>query len=75
MGFFLSHSNTDNELKALARAIFARNDILIMDDPFSALDKTTRSLISARLMGPRGLLRRLGTTVIYATHSGQFRSG
>ncbi|KFY90590.1 hypothetical protein V498_05885 [Pseudogymnoascus sp. VKM F-4517 (FW-2822)] len=58
---------------ALARAIFARNDILIMDDPFSALDKTTRSLISARLMGPRGLLRRLGTTVIYATHSDHFQ--
>ena len=42
----------------------------MLDDPFSSLDKTTRNLISVRLFGSGGLLRRLGTTVIYTTHDG-----
>jgi ATP-binding cassette subfamily C (CFTR/MRP) protein 1 len=44
----------------------------LLDDPFSALDKTTRNLISVRLFGSGGLLRRLGTTVIYTTHDGMY---
>ncbi len=57
--------------QALARAVYSRKPILLLDDPFSAIDKTTRNLISVRLFGSGGLLRRLGTTVIYTTHDGK----
>ncbi|POR33115.1 Canalicular multispecific organic anion transporter 1 [Tolypocladium paradoxum] len=59
---------------ALARAIAARKDVVLLDDVFSALDRTTRQLVSTRLLGPSGLLHRLGTTVIYTTHSKQIAS-
>ncbi|KAK1969081.1 canalicular multispecific organic anion transporter 1 [Colletotrichum sublineola] len=53
---------------ALARSIVLRKEIVLLDDVFSALDRTTRQRISTRLLGPRGLLRRLGTTVVFTTH-------
>lgn len=52
-----------------------RKDIVLLDDVFSALDRTTKHHIATRLLGPEGLLRRLGTTVLFATHdckSGEF---
>jgi ABC-type nitrate/sulfonate/bicarbonate transport system ATPase subunit len=57
--------------QALARAVYSRKPLLLLDDPFSALDKKTRNLISVRLFGSGGLLRRLGITVIYTTHDGK----
>ncbi|EQB48595.1 ABC transporter [Colletotrichum gloeosporioides Cg-14] len=53
---------------ALARAIALRKEIVLLDDVFSALDRATRQQISTRLLGPEGLLRRLGTTVLFTTH-------
>ncbi|KAH9430121.1 hypothetical protein MCOR02_009841 [Pyricularia oryzae] len=53
---------------ALARAIATRKEIVLLDDVFSALDRTTKHHIATRLLGPEGLLRRLGTTVLFATH-------
>lgn len=41
---------------------------MLLDDVFSALDRTTRHQISSRLLGPRGLLRNLGATVLFTTH-------
>jgi ABC-type thiamine transport system ATPase subunit len=62
-------------VQALARAVYSRKPILLLDDPFSALDKTTRDLILIRLFGASGLLRKLGTTVIYTTHDGKHSPG
>lgn len=55
-------------VQALARAVYARKSLLIMDDVFSALDHRTSNTILDRLLGPDGILRALGTTVIIATH-------
>ncbi|KAI1107946.1 ABC transporter [Jackrogersella minutella] len=57
---------------ALARAIFARTDILILDDPFSALDGGTENQIVQNLFGSEGLLRKRGTTVFLISHSTQY---
>ncbi|KAI1414778.1 ABC transporter [Hypoxylon sp. FL1857] len=57
---------------ALARAIFARTDILILDDPFSGLDGRTENQIVENLFGAEGLLRELGTTVLLISNSTQY---
>ncbi|KAI5240904.1 putative ABC transporter [Aureobasidium subglaciale] len=54
---------------ALARAVYARKDTILLDDVLSALDANTEKAINSRLLGRRGLLRELGTTVILVTHS------
>jgi ATP-binding cassette, subfamily C (CFTR/MRP), member 1 len=41
---------------------------MILDDTFSGLDNETQDLIFTRLLGTQGLLRRVGTTVLLATH-------
>ncbi|PMD49040.1 ABC transporter-like protein [Hyaloscypha variabilis F] len=54
---------------ALARAVYSRQMVLILDDVFSGLDATSEERIFSRLLGTSGLLRRLGTTVILVTHA------
>jgi ATP-binding cassette subfamily C (CFTR/MRP) protein 1 len=51
-------------LQALARAVYARKDTLIMDDVFSGLDAHTEDAIFHNLLGEQGILRRFKTTVI-----------
>ncbi|KYK55948.1 hypothetical protein DCS_07913 [Drechmeria coniospora] len=53
---------------ALARVVAAKKDMVLLDDVFSALDRKSRERISVRLMGPHGLFRRMGTTVLFTTH-------
>jgi ATP-binding cassette subfamily C (CFTR/MRP) protein 1 len=53
---------------ALARAVYARREIMLLDDVFSALDTNTQETIYSRLFGQHGLLRELGTTVLLVTH-------
>lgn len=54
---------------AIARAVYARKGVAIFDDVFSGLDATTEKRVFERLFSPRGLLRKLQTTVILATHA------
>jgi osmoprotectant transport system ATP-binding protein len=49
----------------LARALAAEPKILLMDEPFGALDPLTRAEMQDML---RGLLQRLPTTVLLVTH-------
>lgn len=56
-------------LQALARAVYSRKDVVILDDIFSGMDAQTADLVSRRLLGNDGLLRKHGKTVILATHS------
>jgi len=58
-----------NCLKALARAIYSRKKVLILDDVFSGLDSRSEDCIFSALLGKNGLMRSLGTTVILATHA------
>ncbi|KAF3384453.1 Metal resistance protein YCF1 [Penicillium rolfsii] len=54
---------------ALARAVYARRKIIILDDALSGLDATTESHIFHHLFGSMGLLREIGTSVIVASSS------
>jgi ATP-binding cassette, subfamily C (CFTR/MRP), member 1 len=58
-------------LQALARALFARCDTVLLDDTFSGLDSETEQNIFSNLFGPSGFLRRLGTTVVLVSNSGE----
>ncbi|KAJ5772369.1 multidrug resistance protein [Penicillium odoratum] len=54
---------------ALARAIYSRKEMVLLDDPLSGLDVTTENNIICRCFGKNGLFSRWGTTVVMATHS------
>lgn len=58
-----------NTIQALARAVYSRQQLLILDDVFSGLDTISEDRVFSRLLGKNGLLRRLGTTVILVTHA------
>lgn len=60
--------------QALARAVYARADIVLFDDVLSALDAKTERLVVDRLLGPKGLLRKLESTVLLVTHASMFRT-
>ncbi|KAJ5946436.1 ABC transporter transmembrane domain type 1 [Penicillium verhagenii] len=53
---------------ALARAVYVRKKLLLLDDIFSALDRKTKGKIISRLLGADGLLRKTKSTVILVTH-------
>jgi NitT/TauT family transport system ATP-binding protein len=50
----------------LARALALRTEILLMDEPFAALDEQTRMVLGEDLSV---LLARTGKTIIFVTHS------
>jgi NitT/TauT family transport system ATP-binding protein len=50
---------------ALARALGQEADVLLMDEPFGALDAMTRDLLHEVL---EGLWRRRGLSVLFVTH-------
>jgi NitT/TauT family transport system ATP-binding protein len=50
---------------AIARALACRPAILLMDEPFSAVDALTRAGLQELL---RALWRELGLTVVFVTH-------
>ncbi|KAK2051609.1 hypothetical protein LY76DRAFT_674197 [Colletotrichum caudatum] len=54
---------------ALARAVYSRQKLIVLDDVFSGMDAHTAYHVSNRLFGSNGLLRRQNTTIIIATHS------
>ena len=54
---------------AIARALYAKPAVLIFDDIFSGLDVFTEEVIVAKVLGPEGLLRQLGATVVLCTHA------
>jgi NitT/TauT family transport system ATP-binding protein len=51
---------------SLARAIVTRPRLLLLDEPFAALDELTRQRLDDQL---RSLHRALGMTVLFVTHS------
>ncbi|OAA64056.1 Vacuolar metal resistance and drug detoxification protein [Cordyceps fumosorosea ARSEF 2679] len=51
----------------LARALFSRCSIIILDDVLSSLDDMTATTITERLVGRNGLLRSWNSTVIMTT--------
>jgi NitT/TauT family transport system ATP-binding protein len=51
---------------SIARALVTRPKLLLMDEPFAALDEITRFRLNDDLLG---LWRSLGMTVVFVTHS------
>lgn len=51
---------------ALARALAQDADVLLMDEPFGALDANTRDVLHAEL---ERVVRRRGLTVLFVTHN------
>ena len=51
---------------AIARALAPDPDMLLMDEPFSAVDEITREKLNAML---HGLWKETGKTILFVTHS------
>ncbi|KAJ5496675.1 ABC transporter integral membrane type 1 [Penicillium fimorum] len=54
---------------ALARALYSRSKLVLLDDVFSGIDSSTTEAIARDLFSYTGLLRKMQTTVVFATHS------
>lgn len=54
---------------SLARALYSRAKLVILDDVLAGLDSVTEDTVFKRVFGRDGLLRGLGATVVLATHS------
>ena len=52
--------------------MYAKKDVLILDDVLSGLDAETENRVFYNLLGPNGLLRKHNSTVFIASSAGQF---
>ena len=62
-------SGGQSQRLALARSVYSRHDLCILDDVLSGLDMDTEQRVFHKLLGHDGLLRRQGGTTILATSS------
>jgi NitT/TauT family transport system ATP-binding protein len=51
---------------SIARALVTEPDLLLMDEPFAALDEITRFRLNNDLLG---LWQSMGKTIVFVTHS------
>ncbi|KAL4951097.1 P-loop containing nucleoside triphosphate hydrolase protein [Aspergillus filifer] len=66
----LALSGGQKQRIALARAVYSRCKVILLDDVFSGIDASGTNAITQSLFGEDGLFRRLQTTVVATTHSG-----
>lgn len=57
---------------SIARALFARNHIMVCDDVLSGLDSLSAWHVFQSVFGKQGLASEIGITVIFATHTIRF---
>ncbi|EQB44229.1 ABC transporter [Colletotrichum gloeosporioides Cg-14] len=60
----ISMSGGQKHRLAIARALYARQELLLLDDVFSGLDSGTEEIVFGNLLGSNGLLRNNDATVI-----------
>ena len=56
---------------ALARAIYTKAPIIVLDDPFNGLDGRTETAVLEAVLGRQGLLRQQKALVVWATSTGE----
>ncbi|KAI0536463.1 putative ATP-binding cassette transporter [Xylaria digitata] len=64
-------SGGERQRLALTRAVALRPSLILLDDVFSAIDRTTKKHILENLFGANGLLTEQGTAVIQVTQEHQ----
>lgn len=62
-------SGGQSQRLALARAVYSRHDLCVLDDVLSGLDMDTEQHVFHNLFGQDGLLRRQGATNVLASSS------
>ncbi|KAF5718710.1 multidrug resistance-associated 1 [Fusarium mundagurra] len=65
----LKLSGGQRQRLALARAVYARCEIVLLDDSFSALDHNTERQVVSNLLGTQGHFRKTGATVLLLVNS------
>ncbi|KAJ5182197.1 hypothetical protein N7449_012344 [Penicillium cf. viridicatum] len=65
----ISLSGGQKQRVALARMLYAKSELMIIDDGFSGLDPKTEEIVFIRLFDKSGLLRQLETTVLLVTNA------
>lgn len=53
----------------LARALYSKKELILIDDAFSGLDAETEETVFVKYFGRQGLLRQAGATAILVTHA------
>lgn len=61
------YTRNANTVQAFARSLYAKMEVIIVDDLFAVLDKSTSSTIRIRLFGETDILSRNNMTLIMAT--------
>lgn len=65
----ISLSGGQKQRVSLARALYSKKQLVIIDDCFSGLDVETEEKVFTNFFGQRGLLRKSNTTVILVTNA------
>ncbi|GAB7351130.1 hypothetical protein MBLNU459_g1588t1 [Dothideomycetes sp. NU459] len=71
----LSLSGGQRQRIALARALYARNQLLLADDILSGLDSATSKQVFDRAFGPSGICRSHDITPVLVTRNTRFAPG
>ncbi|GJN68101.1 hypothetical protein PLICBS_002144 [Purpureocillium lilacinum] len=63
----ISMSGGQKQRLSIARAVYARRALVILDDVFSGLDANTEDVVFENLLGNSGILRKANMTVVLAS--------
>ncbi|KLU87012.1 hypothetical protein MAPG_06018, partial [Magnaporthiopsis poae ATCC 64411] len=63
----ISMSGGQKHRLAIARAVYAKKEFVVLDDVFGGLDAATADLVFDNLFGEQGLLRRANATIVLAS--------
>lgn len=58
----------------MARAAFARSELLVMDDCFSGLDANTEDTVFDNLLSQEGILRKANMTIVLASSDCEYNA-
>uniref|UniRef100_A0A8H7NNV7 ABC transporter n=1 Tax=Bionectria ochroleuca TaxID=29856 RepID=A0A8H7NNV7_BIOOC len=65
-----SHLSGGQQIRvSLARALYSRNKLLVLDDVLTGLDRTTEAAVLEAVFNEDGILKNTGSTIVLATNS------